>query len=134
MKRYPAATSPMAASLPKVRRVIPLFAAFSEAIIDVDPGRCCPVPSLLTLRQWPRSYACTGDTSCPFDSFDEHLLEFRVVPVVLHVSQRCVIHASLAVHLGPRDGEVAIGTMDELISQVDLGGIRRISTRSLSRE
>src|SRR5260370_13970422 len=100
---------------------------YKNASKNEGPIRPLPAdvyPSLLTLRQWPRSYACAGDTRCPLDGFDEHLLELRVVPVVLHVSQRCVIHASFAVHLGPRDGEVAIGTMDELVSQVDLGGIK----------
>src|SRR5260370_38216736 len=100
---------------------------YKNASKNEGPIRPLPAdvyPSLLTLRQRPRSYACAGDTRCPLDGFDEHLLELRVVPVVLHVSQRCVILASFAVPLGTRDSEVAIGTMDELISQVDLGGIK----------
>src|SRR5215813_10636306 len=70
----------------------------------------------VALRHWPRADVCTDDPSYPLNGFDNHLLEFRFVPVILNVSQGRVIHAPFPVHLGPRHCEVAIVSMHVLVA------------------
>jgi hypothetical protein len=66
----------------------------------------------------------------PFDRFDDHRLHLGSVPVGFDVAERGIEDASLAVHLGPRDREVAVLAMNARVGEVQL---RRIEPHQYAR-
>src|SRR6202167_3912291 len=89
----------------------------AHAISPANPCRC------LVRRKRPRGDICVDQSHCPFDRVRVHLLQSRIVPVVLWVTKSRIVDASLTVHFGPSYREVAIGPVNFGIRQVKFASI-----------
>src|SRR5207247_3177603 len=74
----------------------------------------------LRLARRPRRDVSVDELEHPFDRFDDHRLHLGSVPVGFDVAERGIEDASLAVHLGPRDREVAVLAMNARVGEVQL--------------
>ena len=86
----------------------------------------------LRLARRPRRDVSVDELERPFDRFDDHRLHLGSVPVGFDVAERGIEDAALAVHLGPRDREVAVLAMHARIGEVQLRRDRAASVRASS--
>src|SRR5579872_3590694 len=77
-----------------------------------------------TCRARVRRRAALGHPKYPFDGFEIHLADVRVVPGFLSVAQCRIEDSTLAIHLVPGNGKIVIRTVDARIVVVELRRIQ----------